>query len=54
MQDGTQMRCTEAHQPVPATPIADEGTVEERRAAAGLAPLEDDLAEMTTVCAGTD
>ena len=51
-QYGTQMRCAEDGSPAPATPIADESSVDERRAEAGLPPLEDYLAEMTTVCAG--
>jgi hypothetical protein len=49
---GTQMRCDEQQVPVPATPIADEATVDERRDAAGLPPLQDYLDEMAAVCAG--
>jgi hypothetical protein len=47
---GTQIRCdgTEA---VPATPIADEARVEERRAEAGLDPLRGYVAEMAKLCA---
>jgi uncharacterized protein DUF6624 len=51
-QYGTQMRCTEDGTPVPATPIADEATVDERRSAAGLSPLQDYVDEMTAICAG--
>ena len=47
---GTQMRCTEDGSPAPATPIADESTVDERRADAGLPPLADYVDEMTTIC----
>ena len=48
---GTQIRCdgTEA---VPATPIADEADVDERRAEAGLDPLRGYVAEMAELCAG--
>ena len=46
------MRCGDRRTPVPATPIADESSVDERRAEAGLPPLVDYIAEMTTVCAG--
>jgi hypothetical protein len=49
---GTQMRCAEDGSPVPATPISDEASVDERRAAAGLAPLQDYVAEMTAICSG--
>ena len=52
-QFGTQIRCGDDGVPVPATPIADEAGVEQRRAAAGLDPLEDYLAEMTEMCAAT-
>jgi hypothetical protein len=52
-QYGTQMRCAEDGTPAPATPIADESSVDERRAAAGLQPLEDYLEEMKAVCAGS-
>lgn len=48
---GTQMRCDDQRVPVPATPIRDEATVDERRSAAGLPPLQDYLAEMSAVCA---
>ncbi|NEK60295.1 hypothetical protein GCU56_20775 [Geodermatophilus sabuli] len=47
---GTQVGCG-PDGPVPATPIADQAAVDERRAAAGLDPLADYLAEMTTICA---
>lgn len=50
---GTQMGCSEDGTPLPATPIADEASVEERRAAAGLDPLADYIEEMTAVCADT-
>lgn len=49
---GTQIRCGEDQLPVPATPIADEASVAERRAEAGLPPLEEYVAEMTAICAG--
>ncbi|HET6651973.1 MAG TPA: DUF6624 domain-containing protein [Nocardioides sp.] len=48
---GTQIRC-DGKRAVPATPIADEAGVEERRANAGLEPLGDYLAEMEELCAG--
>lgn len=48
---GTQVGCGEDG-PEPATPIADPASVDERRIAAGLAPLADYLAEMAQVCAG--
>jgi len=47
---GTQIRCEQGG-PVPSTPIADEANVEERRAAAGLEPLEDYYATMREICA---
>lgn len=47
---GTQIGCT-PEGPAPATPIADEATVDERRAAAGLAPLSDYYAELAVICA---
>ena len=47
---GTQVGCG-ADGPVPATPIADEAGVEQRRKDAGLDPLADYLAEMATICA---
>ena len=50
---GTQIRCNEEGTPVPATPIADESSVDERRVAAGLAPLQDYIEEMTAICAGS-
>jgi hypothetical protein len=48
---GTQMRCGEDGVPLPATPIADASSVDERRVEAGLDPLDDYIAEMTTICA---
>ncbi len=51
-QYGTQIRCADDGTPVPATPIADDSSVDERRAEAGLPPLADYIDEMTTVCAG--
>jgi hypothetical protein len=50
---GTQMGCSEDGTPLLATPIAEETSVEERRAAAGLGPLADYIEEMTAVCADT-
>lgn len=47
---GTQVGCG-PDGPEPATPIKDEANVEERRAAAGLAPLSEYLAEMAALCA---
>lgn len=47
---GTQIGCG-ADGPEPATPIADAAGVEQRRADAGLDPLEDYLTEMAEVCA---
>jgi hypothetical protein len=47
---GTQIRC-DGRSAVPATPIADEAGVEERRAEAGLDPLSDYVAEMAELCA---
>jgi hypothetical protein len=47
---GTQVGCG-PDGPVPATPIDDEAGVDDRRAAAGLEPLADYLAEMATICA---
>ena len=49
---GTQIRCGEDQLPVSATPIADEASVDERRAGAGLPPFEEYIAEMTAICAG--
>ncbi|GAA0794701.1 DUF6624 domain-containing protein [Spirilliplanes yamanashiensis] len=46
---GTQVGCG-PDGPKPNTPIADEGTVDQRRAKAGLAPLADYYAEMTAIC----
>lgn len=48
---GTQVGCGEDRTPVPATPLADAATVDERRAEAGLPPLAEYFAEMTAVCA---
>ena len=47
---GTQVGCGEDG-PTPATPIADEASVDERRADVGLPPLADYYAEMATICA---
>jgi hypothetical protein len=47
---GTQVGCGEDG-PVPGTPIKDEAHVDERRAAAGLAPLSEYYAEMAAICA---
>ena len=47
---GTQIGCGDDG-PQPATPINDPETVDERRAAADLAPLADYLAEMEAICA---
>lgn len=47
---GTQIGCG-PDGPQPATPIADEATVDERRAAAGLEPLADYFAELAPICA---
>ncbi len=49
---GTQIRCGEDQLPVPATPIADEASVDDRRAEAGIPPLEEFVAELTAICAG--
>ncbi len=49
---GTQIRCGDDRLPVPATPIADVASVDDRRAEAGLPPLEEYVAEMTEICAG--
>jgi hypothetical protein len=48
---GTQVGCG-ADGAEPATPLADEDAVDSLRAAAGLGPLADYLAEMDAVCAG--
>ena len=48
---GTQMGCTADGTPLPATPIADEGAIEQLRAEAGLSPYADYVAEMTEICA---
>ena len=50
-QYGTQIRCGEDGTPVPATPIADTSSVDDRRADAGLPPLEEYTAEMAAICA---
>ena len=47
---GTQVGC-DATGPAPATPIADEAEVDERRAEVGLPPLADYYAEMAVICA---
>jgi hypothetical protein len=47
---GTQVGCGDDG-PQPATPINDPETVDDRRVAAGLAPLADYLAEMVPICA---
>ncbi len=47
---GTQIGCGEGG-PVPATPIRDEATVDERRAEVGLPPLADYYAELEAICA---
>jgi hypothetical protein len=47
---GTQVGCGPAG-PEPATPLADPAAVEQLRAAAGLDPLADYLAEMAEICA---
>jgi hypothetical protein len=47
---GTQIRCRDG-EPAPATPIAEEATVDERRAAVGLGPLADYYAELEEACA---
>ncbi|WP_446217985.1 DUF6624 domain-containing protein [Micromonospora sp. IBHARD004] len=47
---GTQIQCGPKG-PAFATPIKDEAGVEHRRAAAGLDPLADYMAEMTAICA---
>lgn len=46
---GTQVACGEAG-PEPVTPIEDEGSVDDRRADAGLPPLSEYYAEMEAVC----
>lgn len=46
---GTQMRCS-PDGPVPATPIENAASVEERRSEAGLEPLSDYLDQMTEIC----
>ncbi len=50
---GTQVGCG-PDGPVPATPIADQAGVDDRRAAAGLGPLADYLAEMERICSSGD
>ena len=52
-QYGTQIGCGDDRTPVTATPIADPALVDERRAGAGLAPLEEYIDEMAAVCAET-
>ena len=47
---GTQVGCGDDG-PQPATPINDPETLDDRRAAAGLAPMADYLAEMEPICA---
>lgn len=47
---GTQIRCRDGA-PAPATPIADEAHVDDRRDAAGLGPIEDYYAELADGCA---
>ncbi|WP_205791658.1 DUF6624 domain-containing protein [Microbacterium sulfonylureivorans] len=47
---GTQIACGDDG-PAPVTPIADEESVDERRADAGLPPLADYYAEMDAICA---
>jgi hypothetical protein len=52
---GTQISCDAGTgPPVPQTPIADEATVDERRAEAGLPPLADYLEEMQEICGTPD
>lgn len=46
---GTQIGCGEEG-PTPATPIADEATIDERRAEVGLPPLADYYAELEAIC----
>lgn len=50
---GTQIRC-QGSEPVPATPIADEAAVEQRREGAGLPTLKSYLAEMRRLCSDAD
>ncbi len=47
---GTQVGCG-PDGPAPATPIADEGAVDQRRADVGLPPMADYYAEMAAICA---
>src|SRR5690606_14852123 len=47
---GTQVGCT-ADGEVQVAPLADEDSVDERRAEVGLGPLDDYLAEMARICA---
>lgn len=49
---GTQIACTEDG-PQPVVPIADEGSVDERRADVSLPPLADYYAEMEAICSET-
>jgi hypothetical protein len=46
---GTQVGCG-PDGPVPATPLADEASIDDLRAEAGLPPYADYLAEMETIC----
>ena len=48
---GTQVGCTDSG-PKPSTPIADRATVDQRRKAAGLDPLDSYIEEMTAICSG--
>lgn len=50
---GTQIGCGEDG-PAPATPIADEASVDERRADVGLPPLADYYAELEAICASEE
>jgi hypothetical protein len=50
---GTQVGCG-PDGPVPATPIRDEASLEQRRADAGLDPYADYLAEMEPICADVE
>ncbi len=47
---GTQVGCG-PNGPAPATPIADEGAVDQRRADVGLPPMANYYAEMAAICA---
>jgi hypothetical protein len=50
---GTQIRCA-GEKPVPATPIADEAGVEQRRKDAGLPSLESYIVEMRQLCSNAN